>query len=382
MVALKYKPSRDIPKAIRELKTLSPTRIREWIRDHRTKTVGTRKVQVDVTPQSVTMWLKRHRKIYEQLEQEIKEEEIPKEAISDVIFQNGFFEEIPSIKKWIMKLRARGAKEQSIRQFLGAIKQVCKGELRKWGGLILIEDWGLKHPDRLNLEDALMYISERQKRGFATRKHRLALRNFLKSKNIPDVDDISGKIAQMGKYAHLYTPKPKIDAIFEWLKPLNEDAYFASKFAYKCGGCRITATLTAEASKINREDHTIFVTEKATRGKGKRIQEKLIPEDLWKELEESGRLNGGRLFNIGPQELNGLLKSAYREVIPELAEEIPKPFHFWRHQFAQHLLRRTGWNYGLVAKLGHWTVETLERYYGKMDRETAFTEGRKHLPNL
>jgi hypothetical protein len=46
------------------------------------------------------------------------------------------------------------------------------------------------------------------------------------------------------------------------------------------------------------------------------------------------------------------------------------------------MLRETGWNYGLVARLGHWTVETLERYYGKMDRQTAFNEGRKHLPNI
>jgi integrase len=54
----------------------------------------------------------------------------------------------------------------------------------------------------------------------------------------------------------------------------------------------------------------------------------------------------------------------------DLMEEIPMPFHFWRHQFAQHMLRKTDWNYALVAGLGHWTVETLERYYGKMDRKT------------
>ena len=76
------------------------------------------------------------------------------------------------------------------------------------------------------------------------------------------------------------------------------------------------------------------------------------------------------------------LRSAYNEIIPELADDIPRPFHFWRHQFAQHMLRVTDWNYGLVARLGDWTVETLEGYYGKMDRKTALESGRKHLVNI
>jgi len=45
------------------------------------------------------------------------------------IFYNGAFRKIQCIEKWIMKMRARGAKEQSISAFVGAIKQVCLGKL-------------------------------------------------------------------------------------------------------------------------------------------------------------------------------------------------------------------------------------------------------------
>lgn len=270
-------------------------------------------------------------------------------------------------------MRARGAKESSISNFVGAIMQVCKGELPHDNA---IEGWGLKHPDQLTLEDALTYISELQKRKLKTRRYRLALRNFLESKNVKDWNEISGELEQDGKYAHLYISKAKVYEIFDYLKKLDYYAYLASKFSFKTAS-RITATLTAEAKEINFVEHTITVYEKATLHKSKRLEEKVIPDDLWEELPKQGQL-----FSITEKKINILLRQAYKEVIPELADNIPMPFHFWRHQFAQHLLRETNWNYGLVARLGHWTVETLERYYGKMDRKTTLESGREHLSNI
>ena len=321
------------------------------------------------------MWFQRNPDVHRQLEREIEDEEILGEVISETIFYNGAFRKIPCIEKWIMKLRARGAKEQSISAFVGAIKQVCLGKLPHKHA---IEDWGIKHPRALTLDDALRYNSELMKRNLKGRRHRLALRNFLKNQNVEGWDEISGKLEQdAGKYAHLYITGKKIYEILEYLKRINHDAYLAVKFGYKTA-CRTGATLNAHAKYINYEERTICVFEKATRGKPKRKQEKVIPDDLWNELPKEGKL-----FNIEPNELNGLLRRAYQEIIPELAEEIPQPFHFIaRHQFAQHLLRETGWNYGLVARLGHWAIETLERYYGKMDRQVALSEGRKHLPHI
>lgn len=387
----KYKPRKDIPLAVRKLKTFSPSRIREWIREHRTKkekATGER-TQVNVTSQSISMWFKRHPEVLRELKAEVVEEELSKEAISESLFENGAFREMASIKTWVLELRGREAKEETIGNFTRDIKRVCRGEIRKRGvngrprkeDYEIIEGWGLKHPDRLTLENALTYISELRKRGHSTRAYRLSLRNFLLSKGVKGHHKISGAAENTGKYAHLFTSKENVHKIFEYVKRLNYDAYLASKFAFKCGGVRITATLTATGNKANYEDHTIFVLEKATKGKPKRIQEKLIPSDFWGELVPRLK-EGGKLFHIKPQQLNEILKLAYKEVIPELAEEINRPFHFWRHQFAQHMLRVTGWNYGLVARLGHWTVGTLERYYGKMDRQTAFETARKHLTRI
>lgn len=129
----KYKARRDIPKAVRELKTLSPSKIRDWIRDHRTKRdkVTGKRVQVNVTPESITMWFRRHLDFHEALKREIQEEELPKEAISETIFENGIFREIPSVKNWVRDLTNKGAKPQLIRNWVSYLKRICRGNVRK-----------------------------------------------------------------------------------------------------------------------------------------------------------------------------------------------------------------------------------------------------------
>jgi integrase len=370
-----YVPKRDIPIAVRELKTLSPSRIRDWIRNHKIKRekISGKRVQHNLTSQSISMWFKRHPKIKTELKEKIREQELSREAVSESIFQNGVFQEILSIKNWIMKLRARGAKESSIGNFVRAIRQICMGDLPHKQH---IENWGLKHPDYLNVKNGLEYISELQKRGLRTRRHKLALRNFLKSKNVKGWDEISGELEEAEKYADLFTSRENIYHIFEWLKARNRTAYLASKFAFKTAA-RLGAVLAAHASYINFHEHKITVFEKAKARRKKRRVVKKIPEDLWDELPKEGKL-----FNIKAEELNSLLKAAYKEVIPELADRIPMPFHFWRHMFAQHMLRKTNWNYGLVARLGGWTVGALERYYGKMGEEQSVELGNKYLLNL
>lgn len=193
MQNVRYKPSRDIPKAARELKTLSPSKIRDWIRDHRTvvdKKSGKRR-QVKRTVQSISMWFKDHSDVYDRLNSEIGEEELPKEAITETLFENGVFRKIPCIEKWIMELRARPATEQSITAFVNIIKQICKGILPRTREQVkakkpieIIEDWGIKHPKRLTLDDCMKYNSEMIERNLRGRNHRLAMRNFLASKNV------------------------------------------------------------------------------------------------------------------------------------------------------------------------------------------------------
>jgi integrase len=333
------------------------------------------------------MWFKRNPIIRKELKNEVKEEELSKEVISETLFDNGTFRELPCIEQWILELRGRNAKENTINAFVNYIKFVCTGRLpqtreqvRRKEQIRYIENWGLKHPKMLTIEDCLRYNSEMKENGYKGRNPRLAMRNFLESRGKKGYKKLSGAIDQAGKYAHVYATSQQMKAIFAWLESGNREVHDASYFAFKTA-CRLGATLEAHAKFIDKERHTIWVFEKATNGKGKRKQRKFIPPDLWKLLKPRME-KGGRLFNITKRELNGLLRACYEEVIPKLADDIPMPFHFFRHQFAQHGLRATGWNYGLIAKLGHWTVGTLYRYYGKMDEETAFKEGEKFLSKM
>ncbi len=146
------------------------TKIHDWIRQHRTRInkKSGKGEQVNRTPESTTKWFRDHPDVLRKLKAEIIEEQLPQETISETIFENCSFKELPSIKNWILELRGREAKEETIRRFVNDIKRVCKGEIRKKGAnreYEIIDGWGLKHPDRLTLEDALTYISELRKRG-------------------------------------------------------------------------------------------------------------------------------------------------------------------------------------------------------------------------
>lgn len=372
---MNYDPTRDIPKAAREIRNLKPTKIVEWIKEHRTETVGLIKQQKSITPQAVTLWLSRHKDIADSLRKELSENELSNVVISEALFINGAFREISSVKTWIRDLTNNGAKESVINGWVNALKRVCQGNVRENEN---IEGWGLKHPDRLSLEDSKNFIFEVNKRGYRSREWRLMLRNFLTSKGtVVKSTDISGKLEEdAGKFSDLFVSKEKIYAILDYLKTLNSYAYLASKFAYKTSS-RLTATLEADAQYINFEEHTITVFEKAVKGKAKKRVVKVIPPDLWEELPKTGKL-----FPIDAQELNNLLRAAFKQIIPELEPRIKMPFHFWRHMYAQHMLRASKWNYGLVARLGNWSTSALEKYYGAPPMEVVKAFGMETLPQI
>lgn len=369
---MKYKAARDIPKAVRELRTTSPTKISEWILENRTEiTVTGKRQQCERTPQSISMWFRDHAKEAAILEAEIQTEEIARRAITEDLFENGVFRKIPCIAKWIGKLTAREAKQSSINRMVNTIKYVCQGILPKdeTGKRKIIEGWGLIHPQNLTLDQAIAYLVALREVTTHTRRFRIALRNFLKSSGIQDYDDISGKAeAEEGKYAHLYVDKNKIEMIFVRLDEINHEVYLASKFAFKTAA-RLRATLNAHAKYFFNVggQNFLFVFEKASRGKPKRKIKKFIPQALKAELRTQGRL-----FEVDERTLNTTLRQVFKEVIPEIEKELKMPFHFWRHMFAQHMLRATGWNTSKVAKMGGWGTEALERYYGKMEDKIAF----------
>ena len=267
VIGQKYKSGRDIPLVVRELKTFSPSRFREWIRNHRAKKdrVPGKRVQVNVTSQSISMWFKRHPKVYQSLKAEIEEQELTRVAISETLFENGAFGKIPCVEQWIIELRGRPASEESINQFVRYLKQICKGiiprtreERKQKLPNKIIEDWGLKHPRALTVQDGLRYNSElMQARGKPSRNHKLALRSFFSSRGLTGWKKISGKLdTQKGKYAHFYAEPPAMKEIFHIVNSMNHEGYMASKFGFKCGGEELQPYLTQKpdtSTKINKQ---------------------------------------------------------------------------------------------------------------------------------
>jgi len=381
---MRYNAERDIPKAVNELKSLSPTKIAEWVKSHRTTTDGKgRRIQFNITPQAVTMFFKRNPAIHNRLAEALKDEEISGVVIRETLFTNGAFLELPCIKDWERKYYAGGGKEKSFNQYVGNLKMICQGILPTPRGqkeVKLIPEWGMKHPRQLTFNDGLAYITETQKLGLANRRFRITLRSFFKARRIDGWDEISGKQPEEGgKYAHLFVASEKLDEMLRFIKARNVVAFKACLFSRKTGA-RMGGVQSAHSSKVNKVEHTITILEKASRGKAKRKMEKFIDQELWDILDLDNAK--GKIFNIDEAELRQLCTEAINAIIPEKAEEIPMPFHFWRHMFAQHMLRLTDWNYGIVGALGGWSVEALERYYGKMPRDVKLRKAKQFIPNL
>jgi integrase len=373
MKRMNYKAKLDLPQFARDSKILSPSKLAQMVLNRRNK---------KITSESITMWFKRHPQVYDELSKELVQG-LPteKQAVDQSIFENGNFQEIPSVKRWIQDLTLRNAKESTIKAWLNALKRVCRGQVQDG---VLIRDWSLKHPDRLTLQEAKDFLFEVKKRNLRMREWALMLRNFLTSGReiIVRNTDISGKLEDdAGQYADLYVSKERIYEIFDYLNDRNHMAYLISKFSYKTAS-RLTASLEAQWAFLNHEERTITVFEKAIKGKAKRKCMKLLSEDLYIELLELEPKQGKIFKGLEAQELNKVLREAYRVVIPDIAQRIPKPFHFWRHMFAQHMLRASNWNYGLVASLGHWSLEALRRYYGLPPREELRKFGLATLPRI
>jgi hypothetical protein len=365
---MKYDPSRDIPQAVRELKDLSNAKIVLWILNKR---------NVERTSQSITMWFKEHPSIYDELAKEIMQgAPTEKQAVDVGLFENGAFREIPSVKSWIRDLTNNNAKEGTITAFINTLKRVCKGEVQKD---VVIEGWAWKHPDRLSLEDAKNFIFEVKKRKIRSREWRLVLRNFLTSKgSMVKSSDISGKLEEdAGKYNTLKIPREKREAVFEFLDARNHEAFLISEFGYETAA-RLTAALEADSQYFDHEDKAIWVFEKASKGKPKKKVKKWLTDKLYEEIKD----RKGKIFHIEAEELNGLLREAYAQIIPETNDVIPMPFHFWRHCFAQDMLRASHWNYALVASIGNWSVEALTKYYGSPNEKDVREFVKETLPKL
>ena len=386
-----YKPVRDLPIFVRKHQTFSPTKLREVILSERNKSV---------TTQSISMWFKRHGVIYEALRKEVIVTELSKEEVSETIFQNGTFEQLPSIRKLVMEQTPR-VSPHFLDSTIGAIKCICMGKYqdvteRKNGRSKYIEKriegWSLKHPDRLTVEHAKEYIALLHGLGRDTHRYRIGARAFFLSRDNITIKptDIAGDKGEVGKDGKVFVPKEQLYQILNYVKERNFDFYVADHFSYKTA-TRLEATLSeAKKSNVREEDGTtlIEVIDKGLHRKGRQKWDKILPADLYNELSELFSQNGDRAFpNVNAQHLRELNKEAYETFLKDdpkaLELGLKEPFHFWRHMFAQQMLRATSWNYDLVAELGGWSdTKTLKECYGLPPTEMIRKEGLEAIPKI
>jgi integrase len=364
---MKYKPERDLPDFAREYKTLSPSKLAEIVLNRRNK---------KVTPESITMWFKRHPQVLDQLSKEIVEG-LPtaKEEVDTSIFAYGNFEQLPSVKNWVMMLHNRELTEDYIATKINLLKRVCMGKVHTYD-LVAEGKWSYKHPDRLNLQDVMELIAILKQRGIDTYQYKRDLKDFLESKGIPVGKKIVvGKPKGYGKFARLFVPIETLNKMLEWIKTQNFEAYVVDKFMFVTG-TRISATLEAEIENLHEVGNRAILR---VYDKGRRSiypqghpWDKYVDSSTLADLKAIiGNRTKGKVFSIKPDYLARLNRIAIQRFAPEILEQYPDldPNHFWRHMFAQHMLRKTNWNYAVVASLGGWTVSALEESYGKPPEE-------------
>ena len=361
---MKYKPSRDIPQAVRELKDLSPSKIVLWVLNKRNE---------ERTPESVTMWFKDHLSVFDELSKELVQG-LPteKQATDETMFQNGNFEEVASVKDWILYMRTRRHKGKPlhpvyVKRQLMLVRWVC----RKFE----------KHPDRLNFRDAQEIFLAMENQGKDTCQYRRALKDFLKSKGVPEWEKIGvGKARGFGKYRTLFVEKTKILGMLDYVKTQDEKLYAADMVMWR-NGLRVNAVLSSkiEDFKPNGDFFNLTVLEKF-----REIKTFMLVKEVGDIVQSIiGERKEGLIFE-GLTELRcgTVNREALRRFVPELEPKIHNPNHFFRHMFFQHLLRATDWNKAMCAEIGQCTVQSLDESYGGAPEGEVQKWCAKYLPML
>jgi len=237
MPRLRYKPGIHIPLAVLETRTLSPTRIRQWVLNRFNKAV---------TPESITMWFKRHVETKESLRKRLLEIELPEEEIHQSIFENRAFEEIETVKDWIGDMRRRKLRRDSIESWVGTLKRVCRGVFPNKKIDLKEHGWSLKHPDRLNLQDCIYFIDLILEHypGQDLSKHSRVMRSFLQSKGIIADRIPAPESLGAGKMSDLFVERDVLEKMLQGIGEQNHEAYVVDLFMFKTAS-RITATLNA-----------------------------------------------------------------------------------------------------------------------------------------
>jgi len=315
--------------------------------------------------------------------------EVAKEEFEERIFDKKYWfdrktkqSKIPEIQKWYDVMTLRNVSETVKIKRILAFRRICLGYWNK----IKLLNWRVQ-PKNFTEEHGVQFILACRKKGLNDYEYRMAIRNFLIYAKGIIPTKISGEKSEYGKMAKEYLTEEEIRRVFNQVETLPEHERIVLKTMLMFmlhTGTRIRATL-----RVRKQDFDVFkwngsnlmqvtVIDKGRQGKKKKT--KLIVPVLGKALKEffewrkRRNINSERIFTLGRTEcmdyliFKQKLKNIYRKAIPY--REIRQPFHIWRHTFAMLYLRKTGWNYELVARLGGWDdTKTLRDCYGRPELE-------------
>ena|SRR5271157_5647078 len=365
MPNLKYDASRDIPLFAREARSLKPNQIVEMVLNKRNEKID---------GHSVNMWLSRHPDFKAQLEKEIYGGLPTEEQVVDAsIFLNGNFQQVRSVKDWILYMQTRRHKGKSLHpQYLviqvGILRQVCQRFK--------------KHPDRLSFRDAQEIFMEMEKTGQDTCCFRRALKDFLKSKGAPEWEKIGvGKPRGFGTFKDLYAEKTVIEQMLEWVKTQNPIVYAADQLMYH-NGLRLNAVLTAQTKDFKYTESWGWITVLEKFREVKTFKVVPMVRDLIVQ-QVNGRV--GKIFLTDDATMAKINGEALKKFCPEIIKAYGghiNPNHFWRHMCAQHLKKITKGNTKACSALMQCTEQSFnESYGGATETETEAWEN-EFLPQL
>jgi hypothetical protein len=377
-----------IPEMVRKHKTFSPTDLQRHILAEYNK---------GFSLPAITQFFKRNPEIDQQLRKEVTAEAVQHVEVEDSIFQNGTFQELPSIKKWAIE-KATLISPKYMQGHIAAIKRICQGRFflkdhaTKEMKQVNIPNWIPKTPERLTLEQAQEFIAIVHKAGTDTFHYRKAARDFFLSRDSRQIKttEISGFPPKIGKWKHAVVKRPVITQILEFVKARNYQAYVADFTMFKTASRSAACFSEYLHSKVRQEEGTfvIAVTDKGFHRTGRATFDKILPADLMQDLETCWAKYGENPFEgLQEQTLRGLNKEAYKMFLSDnpmaLDLGLTEPNHFWRHMFGRHMLEATNWNYTAVAELGGWANEDmLKKVYGAPPKEMLRKIGLDTIPNI
>lgn len=378
---MKYKPERDLPEFAREQKTVSPSKLVEIVLNRRNR---------EVTPESVTMWFKRHPEIYDALNKELLDG-VPteKQAVDHSLFENGAFRETVSVKEWLLFMASRRRKGKPlhpkyVKVQVGVLRWLC----RKYE----------KHPDRLTYrdaqqmfaaledpkrdgKDALHWEGGKRVQGYDTCTFRRVMKDFLKSKGAADWEKIGvGKPSGFGHYKDLFVERAIVLDMLEWIETQDHQVYVLDELMYHTG-MRLNAGRKATIENLKQTPEWDYL----------KVLEKFREEPTFRLTKKMGQLlqtligdrREGDIFDgLTDERVSKMNRATLKRFVPALEPKIEMPSHFFRHMCAQHLRKLTNGNSVACAAMMRCSKQSFDESYGGATQGEVEQWETQYLPML